>query len=145
MCHIKKFKAAFAVTFTAAFRFVTLHLITYLFISILLLALSSTTATAQGLLYSWGHKIATTTAEQDSSWSAANAWYDVTIYTDSLDLWYKLGAPDTASWSSRDFIFLPAGASLYIGPSTRLRRIAFKTVAGTADVYFVGRKRRRQY
>lgn len=119
------------------------YLLVVLSISVLGLS-SSNTATAQSL-YGWAHKISISTTAQDSIWSAADAWYDVSFYTDSLAIWYKIGAPDTASWSSRDWIFLPEGSSVYIGPSTRLRRFEFKTVVSSSKLYMIGRKRRRQY
>lgn len=122
----------------------SLFFLRVLLVSSALFALSGSVA-AQGNLYLWQHAIAVGTAEQDSAWTGSTEWYDVTIYADTVDTWLTFGAPDTTSWSSRDAILLKAGTSIYIGPSTRLRRMLFSTVSGSGVFYLVGRKKRAQY
>ena len=96
-----------------------------------------------GNMYLWQDSVKTTTVAKDSFFTYR--WESVTIYTDTIDIWYRAGAPDTASWSSRDWMKLETGSSLYFGPSTKLRRFEWKARTGVGFIFFVGNKRRAQF
>ena len=93
--------------------------------------------------YYWSHAITVTTAAQDSTFTVA--WSMVNIHADTVDILYRVGAPDVGSWSSRDFIKLPQNWSKTFGPSIPLNRLEFKTVSGTGVLYFEGLKTSKQY
>ena len=93
--------------------------------------------------YLWTHKISVSTTEQDSFFTVK--WVDVTVYADSVDLMLTIGASDTADWDSREELFLPKGASIYFGPKPQIRRLAFKSVTGSGNIFFTGRKKSKQY
>lgn len=98
---------------------------------------------AHSQFFVWTDKVAVTTSSQDSLWTGSDMWYDLAFYSDSVAILYKLGAPDTTSWYDRPWMYLPAGTPVSIGPSTGVRRLEFKASAGTGNIYFIGRKRKR--
>lgn len=79
-----------------------------------------------------------TTAARDCTWS--DVWQVVVIYADTVDLWVKIGAPDVGNWASRNWILLEEGNNLSIGPSPNLKKLTWKTDAGTGVVYVLGYK-----
>lgn len=80
---------------------------------------------------------ATTTA-RDCTWT--DVWQVVVIYADTVDIYVKIGAPDVANWSSRRFIWIEEGSALSIGPSPNLKKLTWKTDAGSGVVYVLGYK-----
>jgi len=96
-----------------------------------------------GTRYLWNHKLATTTAAIDCTFTVK--WQQVTIYSDTLDIWYRAGAPDTSSWSSRDWMKLEAGSGLKYENPVYLKRFEYKTVSGTGYIYLMGTKKSAQY
>ena len=84
-----------------------------------------------------------TTTERDTTWT--DLWEQVTIHTNHVDVWLKIGAPDYGDWSSRNWLRLDARKPLVIGPSPRLKKLAFKSVQGTGVIYLTGYKKERQY
>ena len=82
----------------------------------------------------------TSTSAADSTWDTA--WEMATIYSDSVDLYLKIGAPDVGNWSDRKWIFLPQGLALSIGPTPKLKKLEYKTTgASTGVVYVLGYKK----
>ena len=84
-----------------------------------------------------------TTAVNDCTWT--NEWYEATIYSDTVDVDVRIGAPDTASWNSRIYARLFQGMTITLGPSPKVKKISVKTVTGTGRLYIVGLKNVRQY
>lgn len=102
-------------------------------------------ASAQfGVNYYWGDAIAITTASIDSAFAVR--WEQATIYAD-VDLLIRAAAPptDTTSWSSRDFVSIPAGTSITFGPATPLGRLEFKASTTSGTMYMAGYKRSAQF
>jgi hypothetical protein len=81
--------------------------------------------------------------ENTKTWSTE--WEHVVVYSDTLDVYLKIGAPDTTSWDSRLFFYLPASFVTSFGPSPGLKKVTAKTLVGTCVLYFVGEKKVRQY
>lgn len=67
-------------------------------------------------------------------------WQQVVFKADTGAVFIRIGAPDTANWSSRDFYKIGAGESLSFGPATKVKRAEFKSFAGTVDFYTIGYK-----
>lgn len=113
--------------------------------AVALLFLLLSIAQAQvGDRYYWADTLNISTTERDTTFSTE--WEEVTMYSDSVDCWVKIGAPDVGSWSSRRWIFLPAGLSINIGPRPRLKRVAVKTVSAGSGVFnLIGYKKEAQY
>lgn len=84
-----------------------------------------------------------TTTARDCTWT--NEWEVATIYSDSVDVDMRIGAPDVSSWSSRNWMRLQDGSSLMIGPTPSLKKITVKTTTGTGILYIIGYKKVRQY
>lgn len=96
-----------------------------------------------GLNFYWADSIRATTTPIDCTFS--RQWRQVVIKTDTIALWFRAGAPDTSSWSSRDWIKLDAGESISFGTATPLKRLEFKADAGTGYVFSMGYKNAPQY
>ncbi len=96
-----------------------------------------------GNRYFWQEKIATTTAATDTTFPIE--WEVATVYSDTLDMWFKVGAPDVGSWASRIYFKMESGLTLTIGPTPKLKRLAFKTVNGTGFIYIIGYNKSRQF
>lgn len=96
-----------------------------------------------GTRYYWAHKLAATTVAVDSTFDVK--WEQCSIYSDTLEIVYRAGAPDVGSWSSRPWMLIPAGRSINFGPSTKLIRFEYKTKNGTGYIYLVGYKEEAQY
>ena len=78
------------------------------------------------------------TTARTATWS--DVWQFATIYADTIDVYLRVGAPDVGNWGSRNEIFLPEGLTLSIGPSPNLRKLAYRTTAGTGVIYVLGYK-----
>ena len=100
-------------------------------------------AQSLGSRYLWTNKIAVSSSHVDSTFS--KRWEYVTIYSDTLDLWLKIGAPDTSGWSSRDAIMLKAGTSITFEQPAYLKRLEMWTVSGSGYAYLVGIKTSKQH
>lgn len=100
-------------------------------------------AQSLGSRYLWTDKVSVSAVAVDSTFQTR--WEFVTIYSDTLDLWLKIGAPDTSGWSQRDFIKLGAGTSLSFEAPMYLKRLEFKTVTGSGYIYMIGGKKVVQY
>lgn len=98
-------------------------------------------AHARGLHY-WAHKIAVSTTAIDSHFTIK--WQRAVISTDTVALFYKIGSPDTNGWNDRDFMYLPKGATLTIGPKPTLTRLEFKAELGSGNLYLEGYKNKKQ-
>lgn len=113
-------------------------------LSILLLTFLVLPSQAQiGSFYIWTDSLGVTTTAIDSIFTIE--WQSVTIWADTCDMQLKLGAPDTTGWSSRKFMTISAGGSIYIGPATKLKRLEYKCKSGAGTLYMTGYKKRRQY
>lgn len=109
-----------------------------------LFLLLSTTQAQVGNRYFWADTLNITTTERDTTFDSE--WEEVTMYADSVDTWIKIGAPDVTSWSARNWIFLPAGVSITIGPRPRLKRLSVKTVSAGSGIFnLLGYKTTAQY
>lgn len=84
-----------------------------------------------------------TTTARDTTWS--QEWEIATIYTDTLNVDLRVGAPDVGSWSSRNLFYLESGMSLTIGPTPKLKRLWVKARNGTGVCYIIGYKKTRQF
>jgi hypothetical protein len=103
-----------------------------------------TLARAQiGTRFVWSDSIVVNTTATDSTFS--QRWEYVTFYADTVDFYYRAGAPDVASWTSRKWILVPNGSVVSFGPATPLVRLEFKTKAGTGNLYMIGAKTTRQF
>jgi len=96
-----------------------------------------------GVNYLWQDSTTITTVAIDSAYVVQ--WEQITVRTDTVVLWYRAGAPDTTSWSSREWMRLASGATLSYGPATPLRRLEFRAGAGTGVIYKEGYKKVAQY
>ena len=72
-------------------------------------------------------------------------WEVATVYSDTLDMWLRVGAPDVGDWSSRVYFKLESGLTLTIGPTPKLKRLDFKAVNGSGYIYIIGYKKSRQF
>ena len=96
-----------------------------------------------GTSYLWSDSLLTRTAAQDSNFTTR--WQQLVVSTDTISIWYRAGAPDVTSWSSRDWIKLDEGASLSFGPATPIQRFEWKADAGVGVIFFQGYKKIPQY
>jgi len=80
---------------------------------------------------------------KDTTWTIP--WEQVILKCDTNSVYLKIGAPDVGDWSSRHWFKLNFGESLIIGPSPKLKKIEYKTLAGTSILYILGYKKERQY
>jgi len=96
-----------------------------------------------GNRYLWSDSLAAATTAVDTTFT--ESWEYASIYSDTVDIEIKVGAPDTTGWSSRKWIQLTKGATLSIGPTPKLKRIEFRTIAGSGTLFIVGTKSTRQY
>ena len=109
------------------------------FILILFLFLPNITRGQLGNRYFHGDTLNATTTARDCTW--ADVWQVVSIYAGGVDIWVKIGAPDVGNWASRRFLFIEEGQVLTIGPSPNLKKLTWKTDAGTGVVYVLGYKK----
>lgn len=108
----------------------------------ILLFLGSANAGTFDQRYFWCDSIPVSGTHQDSAFAVE--WDQVTIYSDSVDLWLRAGAPDVANWSDRKAFLHKNGAYHSWGPANKLKRLEFWTKAGTGVIYLVGFKKSRQ-
>lgn len=109
-------------------------------------SLRPTAAAAQSIVpnYAWADSITVGTSSTDSLF--INRWEQVALKFEGTSTGYiRFGAPDTTSWSSRDWYQLTAGEVLVFGPATKLVRAEWKTSTGTMTVYMAGYKRVPQW
>lgn len=124
--------------------FVLLLTVVFCFIVVLLGGLSGNPKAATlGTRYFHGDTMNINTVGIDTVW--ASAWEYVTIFTPTIDCWYKVGAPDTSSWASRFWMWLPQNGAIAIGPSPKLKRLQIKSNSGTGVIYLIGYKKAAQY
>lgn len=112
-------------------------------ILLLFLLLSSVEAQPVGQRYYWADSLNITTTSTDTTFTYE--WESVTMWSDTVDTWVKIGAPDVGSWASRRWIFLPAGLTITIGPRPQLKRLGVKTKNGKGVFNLIGYKTRKQY
>ena len=115
-------------------------------LAIALLTIALPTTVGSGVLghfYTWVHALPVSNTSVDSTFTYR--WESVTVYADTVELMLRIGAPDTASWSSREWLYIPKGGVLYFGPTNKLRRLEYKTVTGTGMLYMFGTKKRSMY
>jgi len=110
---------------------------------LLLLVLVSPIYGQLGSRYAHVDTLHVNTSANDTTWTTA--WEQVVLTTDTADVYIKIGAPDVGSWASRDWFLLRNGSTLTIGPSPKLKKIEYKTLAGSAVLYILGYKKERQY
>ena len=67
------------------------------------------------------------TTERDTTWSTV--WEFVTLYTDTVSINIKVGAPDIDNWSTRKWLYIENGAALSIGPAPNLKMLTVKNVS----------------
>lgn len=103
----------------------------------------SANAQALGQQYVWVDSLATSTSSIDSFFTVQ--WNDIMIWPVGADLLVRIGAPDTASWSSRKWLRVDDGMAITIGAASRLRRLEFKTISGTGALFLSGLKKSSQY
>lgn len=96
-----------------------------------------------GQRYLWADSMSVSTIAADSTFG--QRWETVTMWTDTVAIYFRAGAPDVTSWSSRDWIYLPVGSSITFGAATPLVRLEVKTVSGTGKLFMIGNKTKRQY
>ncbi len=96
-----------------------------------------------GSHYFWANSYTVSGTSIDQYFS--DPWEYCSIYADTVDVLLRIGAPDTTSWSSRTWIYLPSGSTIEFSPFIKLRRIEAKTVSGTGTLYIVGFKRKPQF
>lgn len=110
-----------------------------------ILLVVSTMAFGQSLgnRYLWVCKVPVTTTALDCTFSVQ--WEQVVVFSDTLDLDLKIGAPDISSWGSRSYARLEAGASFSFEAPVRLKKLSAKTVNGTGFLWLVGTKKSRQF
>ena len=92
--------------------------------------------------YFWCDSIPVSGTHQDSAFAVE--WDYVTIYSDSVDLWLRAGAPDVANWASRMAFILEDWTFMNFGPANKLKRLEFWSKAGTGVIYLIGFKKSRQ-
>jgi len=96
-----------------------------------------------GTRYFWSDTLQIATGVNTSTFTAV--WEQATFYTNGALCYFKVGAPDVADWSSRDYILLPAGSSFSIGPNPKLKKLSVYLASGTGVLYIVGYKKEAQY
>ena len=96
-----------------------------------------------GSHYFWANKVYVTSTPVDSTFK--QPWEYCSVYADTIDVYIKVGAPDTSKWNSREWIYLSKGSSIEFSPFVRLRRLAVKAATGTGNVYIIGFKKKPQY
>jgi len=101
------------------------------------------TSYAQTVTYLWADSLQISATGRDSLF--ATPWEQVVIYVDGGSAYVRFGAPDTTSWSSRNFILLQQGQVVEFGPGTKLKRLQYKMSSGTGTIYFLGSKKRAQF
>ena len=114
-----------------------------LYAIIMVVLFSSITYAQMGNRYFWQSKIATSTVAADTTFPIE--WEVATVYSDTLDMWFRVGAPDVGDWSSRDYFKVESGLTISIGPTPQLKKLGHKTANGTGFIYIVGYKKSRQY
>ena len=114
-----------------------------LIVLILLIVASFALSQSLGNRYLWTTTLSVSGVHTDTTFS--KRWEYVTIYSDTLDLWMRIGAPDTSGWSSRDSIKLMAGTSLTLEQPAYLNRLEIWTVSGSGNAYLVGIKTTKQH
>ena len=116
----------------------------HLLFTLLILFLFSSIGYGQlGNRYFWSDSIYITTNVTDTTFDTS--WEVATVYSDTLDIWLKVGAPDVGSWSSRNPFKLEAGLTLTIGPTPKLKKLSVWTVNSTGYLYIIGYKKVRQF
>jgi len=98
---------------------------------------------AFGTNYYWADTLKARSTAVDSYFTTK--WEDITLEADSVNIWYRAGAPDTSDWSNREWMRLTAFESIRFGPATQLRRLEWKTTGTTGDFFMNGHKRTAQY
>jgi hypothetical protein len=101
------------------------------------------TSHAQTVTYLWADSLGLSSTGRDSLF--ATPWEEVSIFVSGGSAYVKYGAPDTTSWSSRNFILLIEGQVITFGPGTKLKRLKYKMASGTGTIYFIGTKKRAQF
>jgi len=71
-------------------------------------------------------------------------YQEALIWSYDAAMLFRIGAPDTNSWSSRVPLKLNAGTFFRVGPATPLQRLEVWTTSGTGTVYILGSKKTRQ-
>jgi len=100
-------------------------------------------AQSLGDRYFWCDTLVLTTTPTDTTWDTE--WEVAAVFSDTLDCYLKVGAPDYGSWTSRHYFFLPVGLSFSIGPTPKLKRLEAYVENGTCTLYIIGYKTTRQY
>ena len=72
-------------------------------------------------------------------------WEQCSIKSVGGPMYVKVGAPDTAGWTSRDWYYIDKGEVVVFGSATRLKRLSVKAVSGTVDFYQIGYKTSKQH
>lgn len=93
--------------------------------------------------YYWQESFNVSTVVVDSTFDTA--FESCIIYSDTLDLDIKIGAPDTSNVSSQSYLRLNAGRTLSLETPLKLKRIYVKTVVGSGKVYIAGIKKVSQF
>jgi len=114
-----------------------------LFCILLFVLPSIINAQSLGARYFWCDTLNLTTSVTDTTW--ATEWEYATIWTDTVDCYVRIGAPDYGDWTSRNYLYLPNGLTLSIGPTPQLKRLAAYLPNGTGVLYIAGYKKTRQY
>lgn len=96
-----------------------------------------------GNRYYWQENFSVSTAVLDTTFT--DAYESCVIYSDTLDLDIKVGAPDTSNVTSQGYLRLNAGRSLVFESPLRLKRVYVKTVNGSGKMYIVGIKKTSQF
>ena len=111
------------------------------FLSIFLLI--GTSEAQLGSRYFWCDTIGISTTHVDTIFS--DDWELATIFSDTLDVWLKVGAPDYSGWVDRNPFKLEAGMSLTIGPTPKLKRLEAWVDDSSGFLYIIGYKTERQF
>lgn len=110
---------------------------------LLLTAVPCTYAQVQGTSWTWVDSATVNTTGRDSVFSTR--WESVSFWSRGGESWFRAGAPDTASWSSRKWTRLAENQVVTFDAGTPLKRLQFRSNTSTVVFYFVGYKKRKQF
>ena len=114
-----------------------------LFVLLFLLIYTLSYGQTLGSRYYWQERFSITTAVTDTTFT--DAYESCTIFSDTLDVDIKMGAPDTSNVTSQPYMRLQAGRSIELQAPLKLKRVYVKTINGTGYLYIVGIKKVSQF
>lgn len=112
-------------------------------LSILTAHVPSASSQVLGTNYVWVDSATVNTIGRDSTF--VRQWEAVSFWCRGGEGWFRAGAPDTASWSSRKYSRIAENQVVSFDAGTPLKRLQFRANTGNVVFYFVGYKKRKQY